>query len=636
RDGGARITGYRIEVSEDGGVRWDDLVADTRHTRTTHVHRGLEPAPGRHARVAAINRIGEGGASRAVSAITDATVPDAPTGLVATDVSPTRIDLFWAAPAYDGGAPVTGYRVEVSEDGAAWTDLVANTGSRATTYPHTGLLPGSRRHYRVSAINLAGTGAASVSASAETDDPVGRAGRLNTRVLPHVAAAMTSSTVSAIARRVDAVANGTGMQRRVETNGLSSMAASLSAPDAGGLGLAQGDQAGLVALFGGTSFTMPFGDSDAQQQLATGMQLGSWGAGEYHHLGEPGASALDWKGNMVSGHVGVDARIGPDILAGVAGSYSSGSFDFTDKTGASPVRGTYGTTMTSVHPYMAWFSGAGGASVWGSAGLGRGDIEVDDEREGLRTSPASTLTGAGGASYRLLTRGAGGVSLKAEGWGGQIKVEGAEQIEAVTLQMQRAKLALELTQGFSTNNGNEMAFVLEGGMRYDDGDGVNGTSAEVGGGLRYTNPGLGLTAEGRGRFVISARNGYEEWGLGGMLMFDPAARGQGLSLRVAPSYGVHASGVNQLWERGVSDAVGGHGLGMGPNVDGEVAYGIAGFQGTPYSGFYLGQGGTRAFSSGVRYDMGSGVGLRLEGTRRESGLAGAQHSVGIRGRIKLR
>ena len=116
----------------------------------------------------------------------------------------------------------------------------------------------------------------------------------------------------------------------------------------------------------------------------------------------------------------------------------------------------------------------------------------------------------------------------------------------------------------------------------------------------------------------------------------PRPGAEGLSIRVAPSYGDHTSGVNQLWERGVHDAVGGHDLGMSPNVDGEVAYGIAGFHGTPYSGFHLGQAGTRAYSSGVRYELGSGVGLRLEGTRRESALGGAQHSVGVRGRIRLR
>ncbi|MDE2806747.1 MAG: fibronectin type III domain-containing protein [Gemmatimonadota bacterium] len=635
-DGGARVTGYRIEVSADGGGSWEDLVGNTRTTATVYTHSGLAPASTRHYRVSAVNRVGVGNASRVAGSTTDATVPDAPTGLVANDVTPTQIDLFWIAPAYNGGARITGYRIEVSEDAAVWADLVTNTESTVTAFSHTGLLPGSTRHYRVSAMNRAGTGAASVSVSAATDDPVQRAGRLNTRVLPHVAAAMMSSTVSAIAGRIDAVARGMGMERRVETNGLSSMAASLSAPGAGGLGLAQGDQAGLAALFGGTSFQMPFGASDAQQQSATGTQLASWGAGEYHHLGEPGATSVDWKGNMVSAHAGVDVRVGSDILAGVAGSYSSGSFDFTDRTGASAVTGTYGTSMASVHPYVAWFSGAPGTSVWGSAGFGRGDVEVDDVREGLRTSPASMLAGAGGASYQLLARGSGGVRLKAEGWAGQVMVDGSEQIEEVTLSMQRGKLALELTQALRADAGQQMAFVLEGGMRYDNGDGVNGASAEVGGGLRYTNSGLGLTAEGRGRFVISAHDGYEEWGLGGTLMFDPAARGEGLSIRVAPSYGDHTSGVNQLWERGVYDAVGGHDPGMNPNVNGEVAYGIAGFQGTPFSGFYLAESGMRAFSSGVRYDLGADVGLRLEGTRRESGLGGARHSVGVRGRIRFR
>ena len=633
-DGGAQVTGYRVQVSDDGGATWQDLAPNTRSTRTTYSHTGLEPATTRHYRVSAINRIGLGRASSIASATTDATVPDAPTGLVATATTPTQIDLAWVAPDYDGGAPITGHRIEVSETGATWTDLQPNTGSASPTFSHPGLLPGSTRFYRVSAINRAGTGAPSGVASAATDDPVERAGRLNTRVLPHVAAAMTSSTVSAIARRVDAVANGMGMERRMEANGLSSMAASLSSPGAGSLG--RQDRSGLSSLFGGSSFQMPLGATDAPQATSTGTQMGSWGAGEYHYLGEPGSTVLDWSGNMVSAHVGVDGRVGPDILAGLAASYSSGSFDFTDRTGASPVTGTYATTMTSVNPYLAWFSGERGNAVWGTAGYGWGDIEVDDQREGLRTSPARTLTGGAGGSYHLLGSGIGGVRLKAEGWAGQVMVNGGEQIDSVTLNMQRAKLALEMTQGYRISAGDEVAVVLEGGMRYDNGDGVNGTSAEVGGGLRYSNARVGLTAEGRGRLLISVRDGYEEWGLGGMILFDPAARGQGLSIRLAPSYGDAASGVNQLWERGVSGAVRDHDMGPAANLDGEVAYGVAGFQGTPYSGFYLSESGVRAFSSGLRYDLGSGLGLRLEGTRRESALGAAEHSVGIRGRVRFR
>ena len=635
-DGGADVTGYKIEVSENGGSTWQNLVPNTRSTRTTYSHTGLAPASTRHYRVSAINRIGVGRASAVASATTDATVPDPPTGLTATATSPTRIDLAWAAPAYDGGAPVSGYRIEVSETGTGWSDLVADTRSTGTTYAHTGLLPGSQRFYRVSAINRAGTGEPSAVASAATDDPVERAGRLNTTVLPHVAAAMTSSTVGAIADRIDAVADGLGFESRMEMGGLSSMAASFGSQGFAGNGPGRNGRTGLSSLLGGTSFQMPLGASDAPQQASQSSQVATWGAGEYQHLGEPGATALDWSGNMVSAHVGADVRVAPDILAGVAASHSQGTFDFTDKTGAGPVEGTYGTAMTSVNPYVAWFSGERGNAAWGTAGFGWGDIEVDDERETLRTSPARMVTGAAGGSYQLLAGGAGGIRVKGEGWLGRVMVDGGARIDSVTLDMQRARLALEWTQGYRSANGDQIALVLEGGMRYDNGDGVNGASAEVGGGLRYSNANLGLTAEGRGRLLMSGREGYEEWGFGGMIQLDPAARGRGLQVRLAPSYGNAASGVDELWERGVNDAVQERALDMGPNLDAEVAYGLTGFHGTPYTGFRLAQGGARAFSSGVRYDLGSGLGVRIEGTRRESAVGAAQHTVGIRGRVRLR
>ena len=95
-------------------------------------------------------------------------MPGAPTGLTATANGQTQIDLSWSAPASDGGAAITGYRIEVSADGSAWSDLDADTGSTTTNHSHTGLTAGTTRHYRVSAINSAGTGAASNVASATT------------------------------------------------------------------------------------------------------------------------------------------------------------------------------------------------------------------------------------------------------------------------------------------------------------------------------------------------------------------------------------------------------------------------------------------------------------------------------------
>ena len=95
--------------------------------------------------------------------------PGKPTNLVAEADGGTRIELSWDAPADDGGSAITGYRIEVSDDGGSdWDDLVADTGNDDTSYTHTGLSPGDTRHYRVSAINAEGTSEASDSDYATT------------------------------------------------------------------------------------------------------------------------------------------------------------------------------------------------------------------------------------------------------------------------------------------------------------------------------------------------------------------------------------------------------------------------------------------------------------------------------------
>ena len=171
-DGGAAITGYRIEVSPNGtSSSWSDLVANTNSTSTSYSHTGLSAGTTRHYRVSAINSVGTGAASRTANATTT-TVPGYPTGLSATADGTSTIDLDWTAPSDDGGAAITGYRIEVSPNGtsSSWSDLVANTNSTSTSYSHTGLSAGTTRHYRVSAINSVGTGAASRTANATTDD----------------------------------------------------------------------------------------------------------------------------------------------------------------------------------------------------------------------------------------------------------------------------------------------------------------------------------------------------------------------------------------------------------------------------------------------------------------------------------
>ena len=169
-NGGSAITGYKIEVSSNGGSSWSVLVADTGNANTTYAHSGLTAVATRHYRVSAINANGTGTHSNVANATTTGTtVPGAPTSLSATASGSSTINLSWSAPSSTGGSAITGYKIEVSSDGgSSWSEMVADTGNANTTYAHTGLAAVATRHYRVSAINANGTGTHSNVANATT------------------------------------------------------------------------------------------------------------------------------------------------------------------------------------------------------------------------------------------------------------------------------------------------------------------------------------------------------------------------------------------------------------------------------------------------------------------------------------
>ena len=168
-NGGAAITGYKIERESPVGGGWSTLVANTGSASTTYSNTGLLSNTQYNYRVSAINSVGSGSASSAANATTSSTVPGAPTGLSATAVSSSQINLSWTAPANNGGAAITGYQIErESPVGGGWSTLVADTGSTATTYQNTGLAANTQYNYRVSAINSVGSGSASSAANATT------------------------------------------------------------------------------------------------------------------------------------------------------------------------------------------------------------------------------------------------------------------------------------------------------------------------------------------------------------------------------------------------------------------------------------------------------------------------------------
>ncbi len=99
--------------------------------------------------------------------------PAAPTGVTATNDASGAATVRWAAPASDGGSPVTAYRV--SRDGVdaagtgAWSTTVSAT---ARSFTFTKLAAGSTYRLSVQALNAAGAGTAVTRSVAVVPDAV--------------------------------------------------------------------------------------------------------------------------------------------------------------------------------------------------------------------------------------------------------------------------------------------------------------------------------------------------------------------------------------------------------------------------------------------------------------------------------
>jgi fibronectin type 3 domain-containing protein len=164
-DGGTPLTGYRVYRSFDGGpFTWAD---STPPEQTDYLDETLVDGAAYCYQIVAENSFAEGPPSLAACANTF-DVPSSPQDLVASPgPAPGQITLTWAAPASDGGTPITSYQVyQITE-----THTQVGLANASTfTFVHDGLQPGQTNHYTVSAANLVGEGPETSLASATVFD----------------------------------------------------------------------------------------------------------------------------------------------------------------------------------------------------------------------------------------------------------------------------------------------------------------------------------------------------------------------------------------------------------------------------------------------------------------------------------
>ena len=408
---------------------------------------------------------------------------------------------------------------------------------------------------------------------------------------------------------------------------------------------------GPGTTFGGS--TGAFGDSPfpTQASMTPGQQLGNlsflmasqetaeggggrvaaWGCGDYRRLsGAGGLGAGSWNGEVYSLHVGVDVRLGSNVLAGVSVSRSTGMIDYEGGLGSGTDGGEHDLRLVGVHPFLGW-SVTPGLQLWGTVGHAWGELRIVDELGGL-TGAATLNSGALGLNGRLLTRGATTLSLRGEGALAQLTADSAT-FEVATLDMWRFRLTTELSHELLFSSGTSLTPWAELGARHDGGDGQTGAGLELGGGLRYRVPQVGLTAEGYGRWLAVHEGALQEWGVGAMVTIDPGMDRRGLSASVTPSWGETASGVQRLWQQGAAGPAW-YGTSRA-QVDAQLGYGVPVFGGrsvlTPFGAMNLAGDEARRYRLGGSLATSRWTTLSLEIERWDRALTAAMHSVMVRG-----
>ena len=179
------ITGYLIERNK-AGFGFLLHVPNTFNTTTIFTDQVLTPSTEYAYRLKTITIAGTSVLFSNENNATTFAAPDPPANATATATSGSTIDVQWDTPLDDGGSPITGYKIERKIGAGFFVIIVADTASTNTFFNNTNLPIGTLHTYRMSALNVFGSGIPSNEAAATTDP--------TPQAPPNVVCSTTSST----------------------------------------------------------------------------------------------------------------------------------------------------------------------------------------------------------------------------------------------------------------------------------------------------------------------------------------------------------------------------------------------------------------------------------------------------------
>ncbi len=389
-----------------------------------------------------------------------------------------------------------------------------------------------------------------------------------------------------------------------------------------------------------------------------GGSMAFWGrAAQSSFDGREGTFSLD--GTVTTGMLGADYARGK-WLVGLALAQSEGEGDYRD-SGVDPrpdgqscpdgvdsglcsgaVRagdGSVEASLTAAIPYAA-LQASERLKLWGAAGYGTGEVTLKTALGGSYKSDTSWSMAAAGLRGDLL-------ALPAEGSGPALAVtsdalwtrtssEKTRDLATSDSDATRLRLGLEGSYRMALEGGGSLVPKLEIGARHDGGDAETGFGVEIGGGIAWSDPALGLSFDVSGRTLIAHGNDdLKDRGYAASLGFDPdPASGRGPSLSLRREFGGQATGgLDALFQPAMLEDRAGSEAASRWTL--EAAWGLPAFggrwTGSPHAGLGLATG-ARDYSLGWRLTPEADapdLSFSVRATRNESGWASPEHTVGF-------
>ena len=403
------------------------------------------------------------------------------------------------------------------------------------------------------------------------------------------------------------------------------------------------------------------------EQDATGGNLAFWGrAAQSGFDGREGRFSLD--GEAVTAMLGADyAR--DHWLAGMALIQSSGEGGYPHPgpesgagSGTDPQRcpdddggtdtdmvadlcseggGKVEATLTAAMPYAA-LQASERVKLWGALGHGTGEVVLKPELgRALKSDISWSMASVGLRGDLLPTQGSGddGPTLALVSdvlWAGTSSEKTRGELAASDSDVTRLRLGLEGSWSMALQNGGSVTPTLEAGMRHDGGDAETGFGVELGGGLAWMDPHLGLSLDLSGRALVTHdAEELENRGFATSISFDPdPASERGLAFALRQDWGGQAEGgLDALFQTDPLSADSGSTFESRWSAEG--AYGFPAFSGRFISSPHVGLGlatGERDYSVGWHLTPAGnapGVSFGLKATRREDDGTAPEHTLGF-------